>query len=96
MEADASSPLTLPTPTDGSTDGIDLLMLVNSTHSLPEGYHAELKTLDNGQQIAELIYPDLQQMFDDALLSRGLPDRGIRLPHGRKQQSLMDEKSEVF
>lgn len=96
VEADASSPADASTPTDGSADGIDLLMLVNSTHSLPEGYHTELKTLDNGQQIAELIYPDLQQMFDDARSSGGLPDCGIRLPHGEKQQSLMDEKVKSF
>ena len=31
VEADASSPADASTPTDGSTDGIDLLMLVNST-----------------------------------------------------------------
>ena len=35
------------------TDGeIDLLMLVNSTHPLPEGYTVELTELSNGQSVA--------------------------------------------
>ena len=41
VDADASSPADASTPTDGNADGIDLLMLVNSTPSLPEGYHAD-------------------------------------------------------
>ncbi len=96
VEAGTPSPADASTPTDGSADGVDLLMLVNSTHRLPEGYHAELKTLDNGQQIAELIYPDLQQMFDDARSQGVYPIVASGYRTAEKQQSLMDEKSEVF
>lgn len=96
VEAGASSPADASTPTGGSADGIDLLMLVNSTHSLPEGYHAELKTLDNGQQIAELIYPDLQQMFDDARSQGVYPIVASGYRTAEKQQSLMDEKVKSF
>ena len=71
-------------------------MLVNSTHSLPEGYHAELKTLGNGQQIAELIYPDLQQMFDDARSQGVYPIVASGYRTAEKQQSLMDEKVKFF
>ena len=96
VEAGTSSPADASTPTDGSADGVDLLMLVNSTHSLPEGYHAELKTLDNGQQIAELIYPDLQQMFDDARSQGVYPIVASGYRTAEKQQSLMDEKVKSF
>ena len=96
VEAGTSSPADASTPTGGSADGIDLLMLVNSTHSLPEGYHAELKTLDNGQQIAELIYPDLQQMFDDARSQGVYPIVASGYRTAEKQQSLMDEKVKSF
>ncbi len=78
-----------PTAFDGE---IDLLMLVNSTHALPEGYTVELTELSNGQSVATLIYPALQQMFDDAR-SQGIYPivaSGYRTPE--KQQSLMDEK----
>lgn len=77
----------------GETDGeIDLLMLVNSTHPLPEGYTVELTELSNGQSVATLIYPALQQMFDDARAAGVYPivASGYRTPE--KQQSLMDEK----
>ena len=79
--------------TDQAFDGeIDPLMLVNSTHALPEGYTVELTELSNGQSVATLIYPALQQMFDDAR-SQGIYPivaSGYRTPE--KQQSLMDEK----
>lgn len=71
---------------------IDPLMLVNSTHALPEGYTVELTELSNGQSVATLIYPALQQMFDDARAQGIYPivASGYRTPE--KQQSLMDEK----
>lgn len=95
-ETDASSPADASAPTGSSTGGIDLLMLVNSTHSLPEGYHVELKTLGNGQQIADLIYPDLQQMFDDARSQGVYPIVASGYRTAEKQQSLMDEKVKSF
>ena len=79
--------------TAGTFDGeIDPLMLVNSTHALPEGYTVELTELSNGQSVATLIYPALQQMFDDARAQGIYPivASGYRTPE--KQQSLMDEK----
>lgn len=82
-------PQSQPTAFDGE---IDLLMLVNSTHALPEGYTVDLTELSNGQSVATLIYPALQQMFDDAR-SQGIYPvvaSGYRTPE--KQQSLMDEK----
>lgn len=79
--------------TAGSFDGqIDPLMLVNSTHALPEGYTVTLTELSNGQSVATLIYPALQQMFDEARAQGIYPivASGYRTPE--KQQSLMDQK----
>ena len=47
-------------------DGVDLSMLVNSTHPLPDGYDIDLTELDNGQKVATVMYSALQQMFNDA------------------------------
>ena len=95
-DAGISSPADASAPTDSSADGIDLLMLVNSTHGLPEGYNVELKTLGNGQQIAQVIYPDLQQMFDDARSQGVYPIVASGYRTAEKQQSLMDEKVKSF
>lgn len=92
-EEPATSAQTDGEPTDQAFDGeIDPLMLVNSTHALPEGYTVELTELSNGQSVATLIYPALQQMFDDARAQGIYPivASGYRTPE--KQQSLMDEK----
>ena len=55
------------------------LILVNAKHSIPENYEVSLLELSNGIFVDERIYPDLQQMFDDAradgiflLLERGI------------------------
>ncbi len=42
------------------------LLLVNADHPLPEGFQVELKALRNGHHVDVRIYPELQQMFDDA------------------------------
>lgn len=74
------------------TEENDLLLLVNRDNPLPEGYEVELTELSNGQSVATVIYPDLQQMFDDARAQGVYPvvASGYRTPE--KQQSLMDEK----
>ena len=48
------------------TDDDLLLILVNASHPLPENIQVEQVTLSNGKQVAALIYPDLQRMFDAA------------------------------
>lgn len=68
------------------------LILVNSSHPLPLDYQVELLTLDNGEQVDERIYPDLQAMFD-AAREEGLAlfvAAGFRTY--AEQQQLMDEK----
>lgn len=71
----------------------DLLLLVNRDNPLPEGYEVtELTELSNGESVATVIYPDLQEMFNDARAQGVNPivASGYRTPE--KQQSLMDEK----
>ncbi len=88
--ASPSRPLT--DQTERMEDGINVLMLVNGSHALPEGYDITLTELANGQQIAALMREPLQAMFDDMRAAGIYPvvASGFRSPE--KQQSLMDEK----
>lgn len=77
-------------------DGVDLAILVNSTHPLPDGYDIPLTELDNGQQVATVMMTDLQQMLADAKAEGiyAIVASGFRT--AEKQQSLMDEKIQSF
>ena len=72
------------------------LILVNRTHPIPDDYEVHLMTLDNGEQIDERIYPELQAMFD-AARADGLQlfvAAGYRT--GERQQQLMEEEIQSF
>lgn len=88
----ASQPAPVAEVTERYEDGINVLMLVNGDHSLPEGYEIELTELSNGQRVASVMYEQLQAMFDDMREQGVYPvvASGYRTPE--KQQSLMDEK----
>lgn len=43
------------------------LMVVNSEYRVPKNYELEFVTLSCGEKVEKRIYPDLQDMFDDAL-----------------------------
>lgn len=43
------------------------LMVVNSNYCVPENFQLEFMTLSCGEKVEKRIYPDLQDMFDDAL-----------------------------
>ena len=89
-----STPMT--DQTERYEDGINVLMLVNGTHALPDGFDIEITGLENGQQIAEVIRDPLQAMFDDMRAEGIYPvvASGYRTPE--KQQSLMDDKVQTF
>lgn len=89
-----STPMT--DQTERYEDGINVLMLVNGTHALPDGFDIEITGLANGQQIAEVIRDPLQAMFDDMRAEGIYPvvASGYRTPE--KQQSLMDDKVQTF
>lgn len=42
------------------------LILVNRSYSVPNDYKVDLVKLSNGEQVDSRIYPELQNMFDDA------------------------------
>ena len=72
------------------------LMLVNSRYRIPDDYSVELIRLSNGEQVDSRIYPDLQEMFDDA---RGAGSSlfvraGYRSEED--QENLMEDKIEAY
>ncbi|MBQ8209246.1 MAG: M15 family metallopeptidase [Clostridia bacterium] len=72
------------------------LMLVNAWNEIDEDYEFETVTLTNGEIINELIYPDLQSMFNDARNSGIDPvvTSGYRTLD--KQQQLYDDKVNAY
>ena len=72
------------------------LILVNRDSYIPDDYQVELTELSNGKKIDSRIYPELQEMFNDARAQGyGLFVReGYRTQE--EQQQLMDEKIEAY
>ncbi len=67
------------------------LILVNADHPLPEGFTVELKQLRNGMAVDERIYPELQQMFDDAREEGIYPFINESFRTAERQQQIMDK-----
>ena len=82
---------TEPEETEPAPDESWKLILVNSDHPLPEGYTVTLKELRNGHQVDERIYPELQQMFDDARAVGIYPFINESFRTAERQQQLMDQ-----
>lgn len=72
------------------------LILVNRDSYIPDDYQVELTELSNGKKVDSRIYPELQEMFNDARVQGyGLFVReGYRTQE--EQQQLMDEKIEAY
>ena len=72
------------------------LILVNRDSYIPDDYQVELTELSNGEKVDSRIYPELQEMFNDARAQGyGLFVReGYRTQE--EQQQLMDEKIEAY
>lgn len=67
------------------------LILVNAEHPLPEGYSVTLKELRNGHHVDERIYPELQQMFDDARAAGIYPYINESYRTSERQQQILDK-----
>ena len=67
------------------------LLLVNASHPLPENFTVELKALRNGHHVDERIYPELQQMFDDARAVGIYPLINESFRTAERQQQIMDK-----
>ena len=72
------------------------LILVNRNSYIPDDYKVELTELSNGEKVDSRIYPELQEMFNDARAQGyGLFVReGYRTQE--EQQELLDEKIEAY
>lgn len=72
------------------------LILVNRDSYIPDDYQVELTELSNGKKVDSRIYPELQEMFNDAR-AQGY---GLFVREGymtqEEQQQLMDEKIEAY
>ena len=66
------------------------LILVNADHPLPEDYTLTLKELRNDQRVDERIYPELQQMFDDARAEGIYPLINESYRTSERQQEILD------
>lgn len=72
------------------------LILVNRDSYIPDDYQVELTELSNGKKVDSRIYPELQEMFNDARAQGyGLFVREEYRTQ-EEQQQLMDEKIEAY
>lgn len=78
-----------------STDAPQLV-LVNSENAVPAGWSEELTTLSNGEQVATLIYPDLQEMFDDMRSEGVYPFVRAGYRSNEEQQRVLDERISAY
>lgn len=72
------------------------LILVNNDHSIPKDYQVELTRLSNGIYIDSRIYPDLQQMFDDARNEGIYPIIGEGYRTHEEQQNMMQSRIDGY
>ena len=77
-----------PAQTDAGDDW--KLILVNADHPVPEDYEVTLKELRNDQWVDERIYPELQQMFDDARAEGIYPLINESYRSAERQQEILD------
>lgn len=72
------------------------LILVNRNSYIPDDYKVELTELSNGEKVDSRIYPELQEMFNDAR-AQGY---GLFVREGYRTQEeqlqLLDEKIEAY
>lgn len=72
------------------------LIVVNPWNALPENAEPELLELSNGERIDSRIYPDLQQMFDDARADGLDPEVTSGYRSQKKQRELFDDKVQSY
>lgn len=72
------------------------LILVNSSHPLPDKFAVTLTELSNGICVDDRIYPDLQQMFDDARKDGLSPVVGEGFRTREAQQKMMNDKINTY
>lgn len=72
------------------------LILVNRDYYIPEDYTVELTELSNGEKVDSRIYPDLQEMFDDARAEEVQLFVADGYRTSETQQRILDEKIKAY
>lgn len=72
------------------------LTLVNDDNHIPDNWDVELTTLSNGEQVASLIYPDLQEMFDDMRADGIYPFVRAGYRSDNEQKRVLNEKTDAY
>ena len=72
------------------------LILVNRWNPIPDNYKVSLVKLENGESVDERIYPDLQEMFDNARNNGIYPMISSGYRTTQTQQNIFDEKLNDF
>jgi len=72
------------------------LILVNRWNPIPDNYKVSLVKLENGESVDERIYPDLQEMFDNARDNGIYPMISSGYRTTQTQQNIFDEKLNDF
>ena len=72
------------------------LILVNYQNPVPEGFETELISIRNNQEVDARIYPDLQEMFDDARAEGVMPLVYSSYRTTQKQQQLYDDEIATY
>lgn len=72
------------------------LTLVNDDNHIPDNWDVELTTLSNGEQVASLIYPDLQEMFDDMRADGIYPFVRAGYRSDNEQKRVLNEKTAAY
>ena len=96
-EAQEDPPPTADEPEQPPEDADDWkLILVNADHPVPEDYEVTLKELRNDQWVDERIYPELQQMFDDARAEGIYPLINESFRSDERQQEILDSYTAAY
>lgn len=72
------------------------LTLVNDDNNIPSDWDVELTTLSNGEQVASMIYPDLQEMFDDMRAEGIYPFVRAGYRSDDEQKRVLNEKTATY
>lgn len=72
------------------------LVLVNPWNEMPKGFEVELTQLKDGQAVDSRIYPELQQMLDDARKEGLIPYVNSSYRTNEKQTRLLKDEIKMY
>lgn len=89
---------TMPTPTVKVKKTVDdpLLIIVNKDNRVPSDWNVDLVELSGGNKVADIIYPDLQKMLDNARNKGYHPIVCSSYRPKARQQEIYDESVQKY